>query len=214
MAESESQGAAKSRSKQPRDDIWLRVEFPGEDLSDAIRIRGATLGANPTILDLKERLAESIASSGSESIPVHRVFVTLPAAPGAAGNAEEARQLSASDSLNELPEGAGGPKWPLIARVRGPAAAAAPAKPVPKKPQTLFEKGLVGKDEPPQIRNAMDLRELYPGGVLPRSGVKDENFFIKLLKLALVCALLVGIAAAAMYLLGEVLPKAETFQPG
>ncbi|CAI7854635.1 unnamed protein product [Closterium sp. NIES-54] len=207
MAESESQGATKSRSKQPRDDIWLRVEFPGEDLSDVIRIRGATLGANATILDLKERLAETIASSGSESIPVHRVFVTLPAAPGAAGNAEEARQLSASDSLDELPEGAGGPKWPLIARVRGPAAAAAPAKPVPKKPQTLFEKGLAGKDEPPQIRNAMDMRDLYPGGVLPRSGIKDENLIIKILKLALVFALLVGIAAGAMYLLGEVLPK-------
>ncbi|GJP37340.1 hypothetical protein CLOM_g21759 [Closterium sp. NIES-68] len=206
MAESAAQGPARSRSKHPRDDIWVRVEFPEEDLSDAIRVRGSLLGINATILDLKERLAENLVASGSETIPIHRVFITLSPPPG---NAEEARQLSASDSLDDLPEGAGGPKRPLIARVRGgaAAAAAAPAKPVPKKPQTLFEKGLAGKDEPPQIRNALDIRDLYPGGVLPRSGVKDENIFIKLIKLALVFALLVGIAGGAMYLLGEVLPK-------
>lgn len=128
----------------------------------------------------------------------------------------EWRRLAASDDLGSLPAEAGTSSWHLVTRISPPPGAKrggghAPAGGAQRsakpgdKPLTLYERGLADEDEPEQIKNATDLSQLYPGGVLPRAGPNELNATV-VLKLALVFVICLVFGSAIFYLFQVVLP--------
>lgn len=170
-------------------EFWLKLFLRGESPSDAICVQVEE--ADTTISDLKRRFLQEIREilPGQTALPW--ISLTLPPSPFSDG-LDPVQTLDSSQELSELPEGAGSKKWQMHAEVRllgdmGP--------PVDRTAQpqvratrgsegrTLYERGLAGRDEPDHIKNALDFKELYPGGKLPQGGKLDFSLvtFLKLL---------------------------------
>lgn len=201
----------------------MRLDTGGGHLSDAFRVNfKASSGPWQDVFveDLKEQLLSRHASllqsatPSAKELPLAWVYLVLPLREGPPGTSEAPAEktLSASDTLGSLPAGAGEADWHLVVRIvplpaagvkRAPKAAPAPA--VPKGPLTLHDRGIADEDEPEQIKNAIDLRELYPGGVLPRSGPNEFNLEVAI-KLVIIFFIVVAVGTGVMYFLGEVLP--------
>ena len=102
--------AMKSMSRE----YWIKLFIRDVSPSDAIRVR--VTDEDTSVLDLKERFLESIATILPGKTSVHWITLTCPA------NEDDpvapVITLQSSQDLVDLPAGAGGKRWHMHADVR------------------------------------------------------------------------------------------------
>lgn len=221
-AASSSEAPSALRGTPLQGTYWFKLFLPGEPPSDAIPVNMIAAGPSPSVHDLKQALLRAIDPMLPERVDAPWVSLTLRARgwpgeePGDAGRAVEA-----SADLRELPAGAGGRDWHFHAHVRtreslgrgkkggGGAKRVPAAKARDGAAATLFERGIAGEDEVDHIKNALNLADLYPGGVLPRS--RKETFSVEIFIKLVACFLILGLFYTFLMFLLEKVPR--TFLP-
>lgn len=205
--------------------FWVRLVLPEAVPSDAIRVEMEV--EDKAVLDLKDKILSQVASDLPQAYSVPWITLSLPppssdslashsshtstlddvslSSPSSTAVEPDHLLLDSSTAITDLPEDAGTSKRKII--VKFPAKESSGAKAVskgltkdPNRPRTLFERGIAGRNEHIQIKNALDFSDIYPGGKVPK-GSKNEVTCTVLFKLLAAMLILVCFFVGITYVL-------------